>query len=112
MTPTTDKPGPLTSAECASVFRAMADESRLKILRALFGHERSVGDLSAELDFEQHFTSRHLAVLRHAGLVLARRDAQRMIYTLHPSVHDHMASSDDSIDLGCCEVRFRTPETS
>ena len=90
----------------------MADESRLKILRALFVQERSVSELCEALCFEQHFTSRHLAVLRHAGLVLARRDAQRMIYKLHPSVHDHMASEDDSIDLGCCEVRFRTPETS
>lgn len=102
-------PDPLTSAECAAVFRAMADASRQRILRVLFDAPRSVSAICAALDLEQSFVSRHLAVLRNAGLVTAERDAQRMIYALHPAVHRELAAG-DAIDLGCCEVRFKAVE--
>ncbi len=100
-----DKQGGLSNAECAEVLRAMGNETRLSILRALFERERSVSELCEALSLEQHFASRHLAVLRHAGLVRTCRDAQRVIYSLHPSVRNDLAGN-GAINLGCCELRF------
>lgn len=88
------------------MLRAMGNETRLRILEVLFAKERCVSGICEALEVEQPFASRHLAILRNAGLVKARRDAQRVIYSLHPSVQSDMAKSNKAIDLGCCEVRF------
>lgn len=98
-------------AECAEVLRAMGNEARLSILRTLVDGPLCVSDLCAALDLEQSFTSRHLGILRNAGLVLARRDAQRVIYALHPDVRRDLQSPDPAIDLGCCQLRFPAEHT-
>ncbi len=86
-----------STVDCAEVFRALGDETRIRILRALEREERCVTDLCEELGLEQHFASRHLAVLRHVGLVVSRREAQRVFYSLGPN----------GLDFGCCEVKLR-----
>jgi ArsR family transcriptional regulator len=56
--------------DLASVFRALADETRLKMLAALFAHdELCVCDFSAALGISQSKASRHLQYLKHAGLL-------------------------------------------
>lgn len=62
---------------------AIAEPARRRILDALLGGERLVGDLSAELNIAQPSVSKHLAALRGAGLVRVRPDAQRRWYSLH-----------------------------
>ncbi len=98
-----------SAAECAEALRAMGNETRLSILRTLLGGPRCVSEICVELDLEQSFTSRHLAVLRGAGLVEARRDAQRVVYSLHPDVRHGLAGPTPTIDLGCCALRFSAP---
>jgi DNA-binding transcriptional ArsR family regulator len=65
-----------------SSFAIIADASRRSILDLLCESERSVGDLEAVLDLPQPTVSKHLRVLRDAGFVEARVDAQRRIYRL------------------------------
>ena len=97
---------PFTAENAPGVFRAMADPTRLKILDALLGGERCVTQLCAELHIAQPFCSRHLAVLRHAHLVVTHREAQRAVYSLHPAVHAELQNGERVLDLGCCELRF------
>lgn len=105
-----DPQAPQRSAvECAEALRAMGNATRLSILRTLLGGPRCVSEICAALDLEQSFASRHLAVLRTAGLVEARRDAQRVIYTLHPDVRHDLEGPTPTIDLGCCALRFPAP---
>jgi DNA-binding HxlR family transcriptional regulator len=94
---------------CAKVLKAMADDTRLRILRLLFQGERSVGDIAQALGLSQTHTSHHLAILRAAGLVEDERRAQRVLNRLDPRVHDSFASG-SRIDLGCCVVEFRPLE--
>lgn len=63
-----------------STFEVLAEESRRRILDLLIEHERSVGDLVGSLSLSQPAVSKHLKVLRDAGLVDSRPDAQRRIY--------------------------------
>ncbi len=63
---------------------AIAEPARRRILDALLDGERLVGELSGELGIAQPSVSTHLAVLRGAGLVRVRPDAQRRWYSLHP----------------------------
>lgn len=65
---------------------ALGERSRLKIIQWLAkGGERSVGEITAAMDgISQPSTSRHLAVLYDAGLVDARREGQKILYSIHP----------------------------
>lgn len=65
-----------------SVYSALADPTRLRILSLLSEDEICVCDLHASLDVPQPTASRHLAYLRKAGLVAARRDGIWMHYRL------------------------------
>jgi DNA-binding transcriptional ArsR family regulator len=65
------------------VFGALADPTRRQVLELLRGGERSAGELvSAFPSLSQPAVSRHLRLLREAGLVHVRRDEQRRLYTL------------------------------
>jgi DNA-binding transcriptional ArsR family regulator len=68
--------------ETASVFRALADPTRRQILQDLRGGELAAGEIAARFPISGPSVSRHLAILRAAGLVFERRDANRIIYSL------------------------------
>ena len=67
-----------------SAFAILAEPSRRAMLRLLAASERTVGDLERELKLPQPSVSKHLRVLREAGFVEARVDAQRRVYRLRP----------------------------
>jgi DNA-binding transcriptional ArsR family regulator len=66
------------------VLEAIVEPTRRRILDTLRDDECSVGDLVARIGMNQPGVSRHLKVLRDAGLVAVRRDAQRRVYRLRP----------------------------
>jgi DNA-binding transcriptional ArsR family regulator len=68
----------------ASTFAVLADPHRRQILDVLRDGERQVNDLVDGLSVSQPTVSKHLRVLRDAGLVEVRRDAQRRLYRLRP----------------------------
>lgn len=69
-------------AVAALRFRALGDETRLRILEHLVAGERSVSDLMTLVDVGQSLMSHHLRILREAGLVLARRDGRWIHYSI------------------------------
>ena len=66
------------------VLSALAEPTRRRIVDELRLRECSVGDLAARLRMSQPAVSKHLRVLREAGLVTARTAAQQRIYRLEP----------------------------
>jgi len=67
-----------------AALRALADESRRTMLEALADGPATAGELAALLPIARPGVSRHLRVLREAGLVEVRQDAQRRVYSLSP----------------------------
>jgi DNA-binding transcriptional ArsR family regulator len=65
-----------------AVLRALADGSRRTVLDALTGGPATAGELAALLPIARPGVSRHLRVLREAGLVQVRQEAQRRVYSL------------------------------
>jgi DNA-binding transcriptional ArsR family regulator len=65
-------------------FAVVAEPSRRAILSLLLSSERAVGDIERELELSQPSVSKHLRVLREAGLVESRIEAQRRLYRLNP----------------------------
>ena len=68
-----------TAAE-NKIFQALADPSRRAILQALTRGEAAVKDLTARFDISQTAVSQHLAALKNAGLVAARREGRCVYY--------------------------------
>jgi DNA-binding transcriptional ArsR family regulator len=64
---------------------ALADEHRRAILELLLERPRPVGELVEHLPLSQPGTSKHLRVLREAGLVTVRRDGTRRVYAVDPA---------------------------
>jgi DNA-binding transcriptional ArsR family regulator len=65
-------------------FDVVTEPNRRRILDALRAGERPVGELVTELGLSQPAVSKHLRVLREAGIVEARVDAQRRVYRVQP----------------------------
>src|SRR4051794_41783644 len=69
----------------ATTFEVLAEPRRREILDLLRTGERPVGELVEQLELSQPAVSKHLKVLREAGLVEVRQDAQRRWYRLRPA---------------------------
>lgn len=65
-------------------FAALADPTRRRIVEMLARGERSAGDVVKRFSLSQPAISQHLRILRDAGLVRIRQDAQRRMYSLDP----------------------------
>jgi ArsR family transcriptional regulator len=82
--------------DAAQFFKVLSDQARLKIIWLLFHHEElCVCDVMAALGITQSKASRHLATLKHAGLVTDRKDGLWSHYALRPAqdklVKTHLA---------------------
>ena len=67
-------------------FKAFGEPSRLRILMLLSSKEMTVGDITAAVGLSQPTVSRHLALLREAGIVKDRRGGQQVYYRLKKNV--------------------------
>jgi len=67
-----------------SSFAVVAEPNRRAILSLLLSSERSVGEIESELRLSQPSVSKHLRVLKDAGFVESRVEAQRRLYRLRP----------------------------
>jgi DNA-binding transcriptional ArsR family regulator len=70
------------TADAAQLMKALGNEQRLLVLCNLLERPMSVGELNARMDLSQSALSQHLALLREAGLVETRREAQSIHYSL------------------------------
>jgi DNA-binding transcriptional ArsR family regulator len=74
-----------------AAFRALADQTRRDILKLLRAGPRTSGELASRFHSSWPTISRHLAVLRDGGLVVAERQGQEIYYELNTSVFQDLA---------------------
>lgn len=79
-----------SSVHLLARFQAVAEETRLEIVRLLSGGERCVCELQDELDAAQSRLSFHLKKLKDAGVVEGRRDGRWVYYSLVPGALEEM----------------------
>lgn len=70
----------------ADAFRALADPTRREILRLLRSSPKTSGEIANHFASAWPTVSRHLAVLRDAGLILSERSGQQIVYELNTNV--------------------------
>lgn len=93
------------------VFKALADETRLRILNLLCRRELCVCQIVEVLGMGQSKVSRHLAHLRHAGLVYDRREGLWIYYSLaqpnrrlHGHVIDWLRQAENGVPMGAADL--------
>lgn len=97
----------LSPRECAIVLKALADGTRLRILKSLLTEEKCVSDLVRELGFPQPHVSHHLRILRESGVVEGIRDGKQVCYRIALIVRRVLANRQGkALNFGCCELRF------
>jgi DNA-binding transcriptional ArsR family regulator len=73
-----------------TLFHALADPARLRIVEAMKSGECAVGDIVERMDIHQSGVSRHLRILAEAGIVLMRPDGQKRLYSLRKEAFDQL----------------------
>ena len=89
--------------ECAAAMKVLADPNRIRIIRALVGGPRRVGQVAVAACLPPHRVSHHLGRMRLAGLVETRREGRFVVYRIHARV-----ATPGGLDLGCSRILFRT----
>lgn len=86
--------------------KALGEESRLRIVRMLMKKQCSVNEIAEVLQMTQYNVSKHLKVLREAGLIEQEKSGQQRLYALATAFGEHLAENKNVLDLGCCQFDF------
>ena len=92
----------MNGLDCIIALKALGEESRLRILRLLFKEQLGVNEITARLNLPQYNVSKHLRIMRKAGLVEAEQDGKQRLYAVTPKLKKQAAANGNVLDLGCC----------
>ena len=92
--------------ECIPFLKALSDETRWRIVRELLKRTLTVSELTERLGTTQYNTSKHLRILREAGVVTTEKDGKNLLCTVDPDLKQKIARNKNQLDLGCCSFQF------
>jgi DNA-binding transcriptional ArsR family regulator len=96
----------MPKTDCTDILKALADRSRMRIVKALLAKEHGVNDLAGELKLSQYNVSKHLRVLKQAGIVEVHPDGTRREYCIVKAFRERLKKEGPVLDFGCCSFRF------
>jgi DNA-binding transcriptional ArsR family regulator len=91
--------------DCVVALRALGEETRVRIVGLLIDHPLDVGAISDALGVSPYNVSKHLRVLREAGLLEVEKEGRLRRYAL-PEAIRREAAAGRVLDLGCCSFQF------
>lgn len=89
------------------MLKALADETRWRIVRELLAAPLTVGELTRRLKVTQYNVSKHVRVLRESGILETERDGKHVECRVADDFRKRLARGDQVLDLGCCTFRFQ-----
>jgi DNA-binding transcriptional ArsR family regulator len=93
--------------DCPAVLKALSGETRWGIVRVLFKQEWAiVNDLATKLRVPQPTMSKHLRILRKAGVIVSKKVGKALWCRIAPQFCRHPNDRQKLLDLGCCSFRF------
>lgn len=90
--------------DCVVALKALAEETRVRIVSLLMEEALEVGEIAKRLDVSQYNVSKHLRILREAGLLNVEKDGRRHLYSVPPDIGRRAEGG--ILDLGCCSFQF------
>jgi DNA-binding transcriptional ArsR family regulator len=96
----------MTGLDCIAALKALGEETRLRILRLLFKEPLSVNEIAEHLGVSQYNVSKHLRIMREAGLLETEKQGQQRLYSVVPDLKAQVTANNNILDLGCCTFRL------
>ena len=94
--------------DCVVALKALGEDTRVRIIGLLMDAPLDVGDITRLVGVSQYNVSKHLRILREAGLLQVEKSGRRHLYALAEGIRKRAAES-SVLDLGCCSFRFEPP---
>ena len=94
---------------CIRMLKALADETRWRIVRALLEREMTVGEVTERLKATPYNVSKHVRILREAGIIETRREGKSVHCAVAAAFRQRLSRQRSQLDLGCCTFRFFQP---
>lgn len=91
------------------MLKALADQTRWGIVRALLDESLTVNELTERLGASQYNVSKHLKILEQAGIVEKQKVGKHVQCEVAPAFRQQLARNKNQLDLGCCTFRFEKP---
>ncbi len=95
----------MNGLDCIPALKALGEETRLRLLALLVKEQLSVNELSEKLGVSQYNVSKHLRIMREAGLLETEKDGKQRLYTVSEKFRAQLAENRNVLDLGCCTFR-------
>ena len=96
----------MATKDCIPMLKALADETRWSIVRELLASTYTVGQLVDRLGVSQYNVSKHIRVLREAGIIESQRDGKHVRCSVASEFRKRAGRGSNILDLGCCTFRF------
>jgi DNA-binding transcriptional ArsR family regulator len=96
----------MTGVDCIAALKALGEETRLRILRLLFKERLGVNEISQRLKVSQYNVSKHLRIMREAGLLEAEKQGKQRLYSVIGDLKAQVTANNNILDLGCCTFRL------
>lgn len=94
--------------DCVVALRALGEETRVRIMGLLIGAPLDVNEIARQVGASQYNVSKHLRILREAGLLQVEKRGRRHVYALRDGIRRRV-SAQSVLDLGCCSFTFDRP---
>jgi DNA-binding transcriptional ArsR family regulator len=91
--------------DCITALRALGEDTRARIVALLIGGPMDVNEIADRLGVSQYNISKHLRILREAGLLEVEKSGRQRRYAL-PDAIRRRAEAGHVLDLGCCSFQF------
>ena len=96
----------MTGVNCMAVLKALGELNRLRIMRLLLKEQSSVDAIAHKLKISEYNVSKHLRILKDAGLLEMEKSGQRRLYVVASGLRGELAANRNVLELGCCTFRF------
>jgi DNA-binding transcriptional ArsR family regulator len=96
----------MAATDCSDILKALADRTRQRLVKALLANDQGVNELAEGLDLTQYNASKHLRVLKAAGIVDVRAIGQRREYFIATTFRRRIEREGPVLDFGCCTFRM------
>lgn len=94
------------SITCIKKLKALADETRWCIVQELLKKPSTVNELSERISATQYNVSKHLRILREAGIINQSKLGIHVHCEIAPELRQRLAKTKNELDLGCCVFKF------
>jgi DNA-binding transcriptional ArsR family regulator len=92
--------------DCVVALRALGEDTRVRIVGLLIDEALDVGEIAKRLGVSPYNVSKHLRILREAGLLDVEKSGRKHLYALPDTIRGRAATS-RVLDLGCCSFQFQ-----